>query len=290
MAKRKRKVLRPTGLRMTRLTFEAWMKCYPDSNKEEWEMVTQPHCLSDFVMDGIEQMGYNPDLCVDDVEKVKIVPIDDEYFKWLEETGTENTTERRAEYDMPDDKAEELLKKYHLNRDNHLMAFVSAVFSENEYKMSLSDETQSVIRNCLNRVYGAENVWFPGYIMDIDNFEEKFDKLMDMGSEYFESRRVIRLDSCKDGMMEEKDLTFVIIPFMVKGTCSASVVDINKFFDSDIMRDFPEEHTFDFLGSGINEMLAKDLCVDGVNTMPNAINYNELEDFIDEIENSFVTY
>ena len=71
----------------TRYTYDAWMKTNPQSNMEEWKNVTHPENISYFIMDMKDHYGSANKIKKKDLKKLKlkIVTIDDEYYKWLKD-------------------------------------------------------------------------------------------------------------------------------------------------------------------------------------------------------------
>ena len=73
----------PTGvIDAVRFTYDAWMKCFPESDMEEWKFENDPMTLNDYVENVMTDTELDLKQELPDTV-VKIITFDDEYFKWL---------------------------------------------------------------------------------------------------------------------------------------------------------------------------------------------------------------
>ena len=150
----------------TRYTYEAWMKCYPNSNYEEWKEITKPNSLMDFYYGLLDAME------VEEPEfDVKVVTLDDEYFSWL--GNKENTEANRAKYaeTTSEEDATRLMKKNRMDKIAGLY-FVPAIFfpqsKSDTVSLKVTRKLREKIKNGIERTVNA-SVYVPGVVISSQN-------------------------------------------------------------------------------------------------------------------------
>lgn len=279
-------------LTFTRYTKEAWLRCYPESNENEWEEVQQPYSVSDFLKKQFEILEYKG-FCTDHIEEIHIITLDEEYFDWLEKEGLENTEDSRKLYRVPEKDSDRLMRKHRMDRDYKVMFLpVSTFLKGNVKEYVLSQNTAGKIREYLRNVYGKGNVWFPGYVLNCQNLLFDISKFQRIGVTCMEEKKKISLGEyesaeVKNAASENWDETFInptltLLPFLVKGTFDRSVIRLNEKEEEAVEADFPEDHDFDFEGFGVEKMLRKDFHAHDVYAYNNCVSVFEIEDLINE--------
>lgn len=258
----------PNSIDLIRFTKEAWLTCYPESNAQEWEENQILFCNSDFIATILSDLETESQITTENLETIRMIVLDDEYCKYLEKIGEKDTPQTRAAYDLPDDKAEELVKKYGFTRDYHLLGIPVTAFAENgKETYSLSMNTIKAIRVYMGNIFGEKNMWFPGYLMDPEALYGNQEKLVSMSAVFFEEGKLVSLGAFKSlepDVYENGTMFFIAyMPIVVRGTRDHAILQVD---DDDIYRDHPDEHMIDLVGSGILKMLKKDFETENVFT------------------------
>lgn len=279
--KRKAKVVEPTLVKLVRYSKGAWLKCNPGSNMQEWRDTQLPCSLSQYIIGNLSAIAKGGQVNIDKVDSVQIVTLDEEYFKYLEDSNRKDTPEVRGTYFIENKKAEELLKKNGLDKDLCLMALgMGCVLEKGKRVLSLSKESIEFLGKCLSEVY--DKVWFPGYLMTADGINEAYDQLLDMGDTYLESGQKVVLGKCKEVPVDEVDMPtvfFLFIPFVVNGPVTMANVSIPEMTAA---LEKLQEHSFDFKENGAEAMLEKDFDSSCVNMYPFALFEDQIPQFISE--------
>lgn len=284
----RKKKTKPQYITVGRYSEEVWKKLIPGVEEEDWEDIQAPHSISDYIFNFLDRLEDSENIDTSEVQAVTMVTYDEEYLKYLEDTRQEDSEQARLAYMPSDEELERLLVKNHFNRDYHFMALAASVFYTKPAsisEVSLSEATKAKIHEYLNNVFGEDNVWFPGYILNCDSLDKDFRRILHIGTEYFDNGSRIRLMSHEKELIsatEEDTLTveFLFLPFMVKGSLHSAKVDLCALMEERNRYDFPDEHVIDFLGAGIEKMTQKDFQADLVSFFTSPIFADEAAEFV----------
>ena len=184
----------------TLYTKDAWFKCYPDSNEEEWIQTTQPNNLKLYlctIYTQIEKLvEKNPDL------SYRIITIDDEYFEYLNAHNIENTSQNRIEY-IKQVTDEDALRLYIKHKDEFMSYKVAGMpitlYSKELYptdkaiNTELPEELRKKIERYLEQFYGEKNVYVPQYLLKPSTILTDYERFYSLADDYLENNRKIKL-------------------------------------------------------------------------------------------------
>lgn len=227
-------------LTITRSTFTTWMKSQAKGTKENWEDRMCPYCTGDFLQvysdyfDEIfeEKGGFNPN----DFSGILIKTLDEEYFSWLEETGKENSEASRLEYPMSYEKAEELLKKNHFDRDYHLMLLPFTFMADDMFSQltnfSLNQEEKNKLVKLLEEAFGEGNVCVVPYFLKPETVLNEYERLMDMACSFFENSTSIRYGRYQE-QKNRRGVNYLemAIPVIIRGTRNKCYYSMDELYD-----------------------------------------------------------
>ena len=222
-------------INLPRYTYDAWMKCYPESDMEEWEMANCPNCITDFAIG--ESVRYQ-ELTAMDLSnwEIRVVAIDDEYFNWINKNKFENTEEMRAMYvrSITDAKANELLVKNKMNIDDQLLFLHFLITGEKDFgpstNYSLSKECVKELREYLKSIYRDSKVYAPPYIMTAERAEMSAEQLLDSAKQFFEEGKIKHNKKYNMQHYSEPDcnITQLYIPCVIRNEYDDSVFNIGE--------------------------------------------------------------
>lgn len=226
----KKKIVKPTTIRLIRYEKNTWLKCHPDSNVEEWEAVQQPLGLSYYIIDNLVDLHDSGAVNMEYLNKVTVITLDDEYLEYLKEAKREDSCEARVAYPVDDEKADKLMKKNGLDKNYHLMILTLVCKTESDHPVfSMEQNTVENIREYLKNKY--EKVWFPGYVMDATSLRENFRQLVDLGYEYIEHGQNIlwgKYSQIQASTPEDGKPIVLFTPFVAVETIKHAKINIDE--------------------------------------------------------------
>ena len=170
-------ILPISKLNVSRYTWDAWEKIYPGTNKNEWNFVTIPQSVLDFLMRMEEEQN------IPEETTYRVCVIDEEYFDWLNKNNKTDSGEERLEYirSMSDEDADRLLEKNELGIEESFM-FVPFVVSKNGFfkkgeTFAVPKNVREKIGKYLKEKFDAEDVFVGDYLMDVFDIADYSDNL-----------------------------------------------------------------------------------------------------------------
>ena len=210
---------------LTRYSYEAWMKCYPDSNYDEWEYSTEPTSLLEYIAGQMERLEKEQNIIYDELP-TKVVVLDDEYFEWIGQKT--NTSDMRAEYAkyVSEEDALRLAKKNNLHYSYELYLYPVLLFKTAMRKnMILTRNTQMEFIKYLKQISPTLDIYALPYVLTISDIDERYDEAINMAKTYFETgihiehdEWVLRKNNCKNRL----DMYF--IPVVTRETHDSMVL------------------------------------------------------------------
>lgn len=288
---------------ITRYTFDAWKRCFPQSNYNEWYAQTYPDNLLNFLRNAAISIGKNYAA----IEKTKfmVVTINEEYFRWIQENKLEDTVESRTAYasQITEADAVRLLLEEKLNVNYEIMFLYAAVMLENDHSTNfmLSDEIIAKLKIYLESIYKSQEIFIPGYILKTDTAVKNSEKLLNLAKAFFDEHQKVRL-----GVMETQEyakganLSLYFIPVILKREFAKAVFEFDEIEGNEkrLFERYPNMLMFDQAGfmkygiSGVEEFVKTDFYQDikevfypyEIEIIPNLVS----SDQIIEIETNFV--
>lgn len=191
-------------INVSRYTKEEFARAFPD-RAQDWEKSMHPHALNLFVSNMLLQMlqaKVRP-------ARIRVVVLDEEYKKWQEENGRENTQETRSEYcrSVSAEDALRLLKKNHMEDSIEFLALPVALTGtrREERTLYLRKSVAEELQTYLAETFGEGNVYVPRYIMSLEagiGMQHDFELLHRAAAAWF-------MDGIKDAVPELKNQKLV---------------------------------------------------------------------------------
>lgn len=217
-------------VRINKDTFDVTKSRHPEATFEEWEEKFVPDDMIRFLFNAVGE--YEPD---EEVSMCVIV-VDDEYFKWLEQNGLENTNKAKDKYmqSVSETQAYRLMQKHNWDTDYVLMGIPVYVNNfDRTYKLPI--EVNNELLKYLSKIHGDGNVFLPRYMFKAADCETCAPELLKMGKKYFAGGVAGRKKEWNVQKFTDTDSNVLIIPFVVRRKYDSAVFGIkniaNKFFN-----------------------------------------------------------
>lgn len=227
-------------LSVGRPTFLEWMERHPNSNEKDWKNTIIPESLTEFLYVLYKKISKNKRL--KEIRAIRAVPIGTEYKEWLNKTGTQSSpsAENTFALSLSNQQCYELIKKYGWDKEYHLLYLPVFVVhnepSQNDTEYKLTEDVKKCFQSYLEKIYGAGNLWLPGYVMNATELEENSERFMEYAKEYFERGNNIRLGRWDTQHTEENTMfQLLVIPFVYRRVHTSAVFTIEAL--NYLMRD-----------------------------------------------------
>lgn len=263
----------PKVFSMTRYTYDAWMKCYPESNRAEWIRRTQPFSLWNFITSNLNMIEEaETGFTFDNLEEVKIITIDDDYFTYISEKGLKNNSETRSLYNLDPETAEEKLQKYGFDKDLHLCAIpvhmvkkpqpvISVLRDNGKIPGKLPGSIVKKTKQFLEKIYGEDSVWVSGNLMRADTLVYEQDGFFSTAEKVLYGQEKVSEQLVEDSRVNPEINIFLRwIPVVVKGTCDSAKITLSDVYEKNgevNVNNFPElvteEYCVSILGKDAKE-------------------------------------
>lgn len=292
---------------ITRYTYDAWKKCFPQSNYTQWYDQTHPDNILDFLEDSSNTIGKQ----YSSVKKTKfkVITINKEYFQWIKENRMEDSQDTRISYanQMTAQTAKKLLKEEKMNTDYQIL-FLYGVVTLKEYKdtnIILPELLIQKISQYLSTIFRSQEIFIPGYVLKTETVIEHSDKLLNLAKAYFEDHQRVKL-----GMMEKQEyikgtnIALYFIPVIFKKEFDEALFAYEDIYGKEdaLYERYSELITFDkegfsefgingikeFNETNISQEINKSFYPNRIEIIPNLINLSEVlkieEEFVRELK------
>lgn len=206
-------------LNFSRYTYKSWKKCYPESNREEYEDRQVPWDCMEFLQDIYEQAELYK--VFDQDITIRQILIDEDYFSWLEKTGKENSEQARLEYinNIADPKksAEQIAKK---KLDTAFYAYLiplTGIVHKTSFNAKISWETANMVREYIKELIGDTrfSVWVSPYIFNPYEIEENFDRICNIAEVWVnEGKKIVIREFETQEFDEGEDGPYVVCMYL----------------------------------------------------------------------------
>ena len=284
---------------LTRYTKSAWNKCYPsDKDYEAYKRIQHPYSVLEAIGNMHARLGD------DNLEKdfrVSFTILDDSYFDWLKKYGYENTSETRTKYatqhDISDEENERRLAENDLNVDVSVMFIPVAVINTKKTEptthFAISFETCCELKKYLEKIYTKEEVYVPGYVMNVYDAYELIETLETIPFDRKYSPEFFSQKHEKGTNLNLYAIPFVLVRrFPVKGLVFREIMDdvsftYDLYLDEETLSEFGHENVPSFENEPVFKTLTDDLknsnAADDVVVFPEAVYLDDSPEFMDEI-------
>lgn len=223
------------SLAVTRYTYDTWMKCYPDSNREEWLSRTMPKSALDFFSGMIMQLeGEDGDKegKYDELD-IKLVTLDEEYFDWLGDR--KNTSEMRAKYadQVSENDAARLAKKNEMNYTYSICVYPMTIIPNEMKKRSISEKSRLAFENYLKKVFKGLDICVIPKLIHIEEVELREEEIANIGESYFKTGKVNQLSRWKQDNVDKEQIDLYGFPIVFREAHNYMVFSVMNDIASD---------------------------------------------------------
>ena len=218
---------------ITRYTKDAWEKVTGKS-EDEWKVVT-------FETNAIYSANIllaEQNIDAKDFSEIRMVTIDQEYFDWLKARNLKENPKNRSLYcvSMSEEKATELMKKYHY--DQVLMMtffFIPVCHMKNNFPSLTSfsaKEIKGEVTEILEGVYGKGNVYVSEYFIRPEDYAHNQTQINSLALHYFEEGQNVRLMKYEDQRYDESKFCHdLVLPVYIFGKLDSPYISTELYYD-----------------------------------------------------------
>lgn len=162
--------------------------------------------------------------------------LDGKYFDFLNQNKLKHSRRSQTKYinSFDDEYFNERFKENGLNEDYEVFCIPFFLVNEEinkESEIKLNNETTLAVLNYLEKIYGKDNVYFPGYVMTQRYCYDHTKKIVEAGEIYFKTGNMIRYidweSQTYDKAIRIKSLT---LPFCIKRTYESNKINLADLF------------------------------------------------------------
>ena len=241
---------------IARYTYDAWMKCYPNSSYEDWENIMSPRSIFDFIMTIENNISEKLELTLEDFKSILIKTIDENYFEWLKENGLEHNDKNIQKYtnEMPIENADELIKSNNMNVDDSLCFLHITAAGENDFgnntEFYMNDEAQKSLELYLKSIFEDSEIFVPGYIMAAEMAHNSAETVAEQGNLYFKNGIKKLSNRYKKQTYQYTNINFAqfYIPYIVRNKFNAKIKTkdiLNEKPNKKYLKCYPYDIVFD---------------------------------------------
>ena len=219
-----------------RYQYNIWQKIFPMLNEAFWENAMQPNSYHKFINGTINIANLSNEK-YKNYSKLKIVTIDEDYFKFLNENNLNDSASNRYNYatNLPDKIVEAKFKKNNWGKDYTLLSLDLTIFTNNrkDQTISLTKEEILKLKSQIKKIYKGANVFVPGYILDDNLYKSLNSYILKLSKEYFSGRRIqINKKLTKYEYRKTKNgYIHLIIPFVINYNYKSATINLSELED-----------------------------------------------------------
>lgn len=216
-------------------SYSVWMRMNPNSNYSEWKEHFGTFDLLNTVYEIADSMSKKGKISAE--TKFKIIPIGNQYLKWIDENEKECNTETQKDY-ADHLCSPELLATEKMNYRYTFASFPIMVMQADD-KESLCGKVTHFHLNqllidkleyLLSQVYPNASAYVPGYVVGKDCLMYEEDRLFNMAKSFFDDHVRVRLNKLGEQHFQDKDFgySFGYIPFVLREEITESEYSIEN--------------------------------------------------------------
>jgi hypothetical protein len=175
---------------------------------------------------------------MNEVKMISFMPLDDDFFKWLRQSGHSNGSVERAEYTLDDEIRVSKLASHRLLTDYHLMEIPVLIAGHqpgdrNEMVIDVPSEMWALLERYLENFFPAERIYIPGRIISQEDLYFKQEYLFNMAYSHFERGINVNVDIFESLIFDEGVSLFELgIPVILKGDFDGQAVIPAAIYDA----------------------------------------------------------
>lgn len=315
------------SINLTCYTQEAWIKM--GGKLEEYLDSPKRFSLDVTVFSALDNLGIIDDdyeICTAAINGdtiIRLVPIDEENYSWLEKDGGSDDAEHRIHYatTVNSNDAYRFLVKNHMNYSYTLCLIPVILFPMDDctgtIRPLLTYNTKKLLKTRLAKLFGEDNLYFPGIVCDLISLSDQENQFLEYAEQSFNGNEVTPINFASPGVYDYGTLAeYICVPFVVRyehKSAERRVQDILEgydesgkvnpclcpdlvlFDDDDCEGDEEEEELPQFLfdENGLRDRILKNFAeVDGLLSAIYSgwITTTDIEDFVSEMEETIYTF
>ena len=229
------KIAAPNKINTFRYTYEPWKKLNPNKTQLDYEKIICPNNLFDFLTKTV--ILFKEKFTLPDDMTFAIVPIDDAYFKWLDDNEKIDNDVNKNLYvnSLSDEEIFERMKANGWDEEYEVVGIpVYAINSKLEeikktnYKIE-ADVKEELI-DFLSNIYGRENVYVPGYILTQNDFFKGERDFIQMAKLHFKKNTNVRFTDWEEQRYSNKVALIypLVLPFAIRRNYTSARLNFNE--------------------------------------------------------------
>lgn len=217
----------PVGtINTCRYTREAWQRSYPQEENPDvdiWERYEEVQC-PDNLMDAfacLYMQGNLYDVLYD--FKIQAIPLDDEYFRWLD--GRENTEHERTQYAStwkgPKDPTARLAAE-NLNESYYFYVLpVIGPTDNSSFSTEISAETRKTVEDYFRKFFPKESssfsLWVAPYMVKMETIYNEQGRILDQAKAKFRDNTDVTIRKyCSAEMQGDANIAVLFLPVIIR--------------------------------------------------------------------------
>ena len=217
------KIMAPDKINTFRYTYEPWKKANPNKTQLDYEKVICPNNLFDFLTKTIilfkQKFELSPNVTF------AIVPIDDAYYKWLDDEKKIDNDVNKNLYinSLSDEEIFERMKVNEWDEEYEIVGIpVYAINAKLEERRKtfykIEDEVKSDLNSFLENIYGKGNIYIPGYMLTQNDFFKGERDFIQMAKLHFKKNTNVRFTDWEEQRYSNKVALIypLVIPFAIR--------------------------------------------------------------------------
>lgn len=229
----------PAQINSFRYTYDVWHKENPNRSQLDFESVIYPDnlfmYLTKLVTNFSKKLAITPDT------NYTLVPIDDSYFKWVEENNKVDSLNTKGEYcnSLSNDEIYQLMKNNGWEEEYEVSGIlVYAVNTKLEEKTKtsykLEPKLKEGLQEYLGKIYGNDDIYIPGYILTQNDFFQGERDFRQIAKLHFQKNTNVRFIKWEEQQYQNKVALIypLVIPFAVKRRYESAVLNFDKLLEN----------------------------------------------------------
>ena len=229
---------------VSRYTKDTWMKLFPYSSEKTWEDVNIPDSIRDFAYCACPEDNEIPDT-------IHVFLFSNEYINWLKENKLEHSVDTMNKYinETNDEKALNLLKKYHMDVDFTTACIPFIVANKNgipqNTNFTLTEKGQKLLLSYMENIYGKDNVCIIPNIMKLNEIYKEEKSIKKIGNMHFNQNIDIYVNEWnKQTFSGNTDVCLLGIPVIINTKADSVYIETSEISFPDILP-LAEKNDFD---------------------------------------------
>ena len=231
---------RPEVIRTYRYTYPIWQKEYPNKSKLDYEATIIPDNLLDFLyklaeITSQDKIDKNGNLPITNDMKFSVIPIDDNYYKWLDDNKRIDNVLTKNEYcqKLDDGTIYKLMKENGWTEEYSVVGIPIYMINTGmkeikKTNFKLEKELKENLITYLENIYGEDNIFLPGYILTQNDFFNGERDFVQLAKLHFQQNTNVRFIKFEEQIYQNKNALIYpyVLPFAIKRTYDSALLNL----------------------------------------------------------------